>query len=128
MDSLINIRLYRPEDREALLAAAHADGHEVYFPTHVIEKNNEIVGYLSLNAVPLVLSWQDSKKMGPSDSLKEIGFIEGSLQHCAFICIPCDPESPYMRFLPKTGYAKYTVPVELFIKSNVQLADKTKGD
>ena len=111
----INIRPFRPEDGEALVKNAEADGHGVYFPSQVIEKNGEIVGYLSL-AVPIVLSWQDSKKMNAVDSIKEIGFIEGALAQSPFICIPCDPESPYMKFLPKQGYVEYTKPVKLFIK------------
>ena len=115
MDALINIRPFRPEDGEQLVKNAAADGHAVYFPTFVIEKNHEIVGYLS-TAVPVVLSWQDSKKMTAIDSLQEIKFIEGALANQPFICIPCDPESPYMRFLPKAGYVEYTKPVKLFIK------------
>lgn len=116
MDSLINIRPYRPEDMEQLQKNATADNHSgVYFPSFILEKNKEIVGYLSM-AVPMVLSWQDSKKMGPIDSLQEIKFIEGALANSPFICIPCDLESPYMRFLPKAGYIQYTKPVVLFIK------------
>ena len=116
MDALLKIRPYRPEDQEQLVKNAAADGHSVYFPSFVLEKNDEIVGYLSM-AVPVVLSWQDSQKMGPLDSVKEIGFIEGALASQPFICIPCDPESPYMRFLPKAGYVEYSKPVKLFIKA-----------
>lgn len=115
MDSLINIRPFRPEDEVPLRQNAAADGHGVYFPSFVIEKDGVIVGYLSM-AVPVVLSWQDSKLMKPIDSLQEIKFIEGALATQPFICIPCDPESPYMRFLPKAGYVEYTKPVKLFIK------------
>jgi hypothetical protein len=127
MESLVAIRLFQPKDREQLEKNAKADGHSVYFPTHVLEKDGEIVGYLSLNAVPLVLSWQDTKKMGPIDSVEEIGYIKGSLQNFPFICIPCDPDSPYMKFLPKAGFVEYSKPVKLFIKSNVQIMDKTEA-
>ena len=113
----VNIRPFRPDDAEALLAAAHADKHEVYFPSLVLEKAGKIVGYFSV-AVPVVLSWQDSKQMQAVDSLKELGFIEGALAQSPFICIPCDPESPFATtgFLEKNGYVKYTKPVELYLK------------
>lgn len=115
----IEIRKYNPEkDFNELTTVASSDNHGVYFPTHVIVKDKEIVGYLSLGVLPLVLSWQHTKKMGPLDSVKELGFIEGSLQNAPFICVPCDPESPYMKFLPKMGYTEYTKPVILFIKEN----------
>jgi hypothetical protein len=103
------------EDAKALTDAATADGHRVYYPSFVFEKNKEIVGYCSI-AVPMVLSWQDSKKMTAMDSIKELGFIEGALAQTPFIAIPCDPESPYMKFLPKQGYENYFKPVNLFIK------------
>ena len=116
MDSALLIRPFRPEDREQLVANAAADGHGVYFPTFVLEKQKEIVGYFSIS-VPVILTWQDSKKMKPMDSVQEISFIEGLLVQSPFICFPCDPESPYMRFLPKFGYLAYTKPVTLFIKT-----------
>ena len=126
MNNLVNIRFYEQKDWEELSRNAAEDGHAVYFPTHVLEKDGRIVGYLSLNAVPLVLSWQDSKRMGPVDSVEEIGFIKGALSNFRYICIPCDPKSPYMTFLPKAGFQEYTVPVKLFIKSNVP--EDKKGD
>lgn len=116
MDELINIRSYKPSDWDSLVKNATADNHSgVYAPTFVIEKKKEIVGYLSM-AVPTVLSWQDSKKMSAVDSLQEIKFIEGVLANQPFICIPCDAESPYNRFLPKAGYIRYTKPVNLYVK------------
>ena len=111
----IKIRPFQPSDQDALVTAAAKDNHAVYFPSFVLEKNGEIVGYFSM-AVPVVLSWQDSTKMSALDSVKEIGFIEGALAQYPFICIPCDPNSPYMAFLPKQGYVEYSKPVKLFIK------------
>jgi hypothetical protein len=116
MNALISVRPFRLEDKVELELNAKKDGHAVFFPTHVLVKDEQIVGYWSLNALPLVLSWQDSKKVLPIDSVKAIGFIEGALCQYKHICIPCDPESPYIRFLPKNGYQKYTKPVELFVK------------
>lgn len=116
MDKLVSIRHFKPQDMEQLVKNATEDNHSgVYCPSFVYEKEGEIVGYLSM-AVPVVLSWQDSKKMKPIDSVQGIKFIEGVLTNQPFICIPCDIESPYMKFLPKAGYVEYTKPVKLFIK------------
>lgn len=113
----IHIRKFNSEtDKNALSVAAGNDGHGVWFPTHVILKGTDIVGYLSIGAVPVVLSWQDSKKMGPLDSVQELGYIEGTVQNAPVVCIPCDPESPYMKFLPKMGYRQYSKPVVLWFK------------
>lgn len=115
MDALINIRPFRDEDREQLVANAAVDQHAVYWPQFVYEKDGKIVGYCSM-VVPMVLSWQDSQKMGPIDSVQVIKFIEGAMAMQPMVCIPCDPESPYMKFLPKAGYSSYFKPVNLFIK------------
>ena len=116
MNNLMTIRPFRPEDMPALVANAAKDNHAgVYAPTFVYEKEGEIVGYISM-AVPAVLTWQDSKKMGPLDSVQLMGFIEGALAGRPFIAIPCDPESPYNRFLSKAGYTEYTKLVKLYLK------------
>jgi hypothetical protein len=111
----VNIRPFREVDRAALLASAAEDKHSVYFPSFVYEKNNEIIGYYSV-AVPAVLTWQHSKKMTALDSIKVLGHVEGTLCNSPLVCFPCDPDSPYMRFLPKQGYESYFKPVNLFIK------------
>lgn len=111
----VNIRDFRPEDAKALVEAAAADKHSVYFPSTVYEKDGRIVGYYSI-AVPMVLTWQDTKLVGPVDSVKILGHIEGSLRNMPFVAIPCDPESPYNGWLPKQGYDNYFKPVNLFIK------------
>ena len=118
MSNLITIRPYTEADGEQLLANAKEDGHGVYFPTHVLIKENRIVGYLSINALPLILSWQDSKRMVATDSLRELGFIEGALAGWKTFVIPCDPDSPYYKsgFLEKAGYNLYGKPVHLFLK------------
>ena len=116
MSETIQIRRYKTGVWEELKRNAQADGHQAYYPTHVLIKNKEIVGYFSLGRIPMLLSWQDSKKMGAMDSVKEIGFIEGTAQQAEAIVIPCDPDSPYMKFLPKMGYIQYTKPAILWIK------------
>lgn len=111
----LHIRDFRTEDGELLVAAAKADGHAVYYPSTVYVKDGQIVGYYSV-AVPMVLSWQDSKLVTAVDSMKILGHIEGSLRGMPFVAIPCDPDSPYMKFLPKQGYENYFKPVNLFVK------------
>ena len=122
MESLVKVRLYNQEkDWKILVENATADNHAgVYCPTHVtyIEKDGKetIVGYLSIGVVPMILTWQHTKLVGPIDSMRLLGFVEGCLQNFKFICFPCDTESPYNRLLPKAGYFEYTKPVKLYVK------------
>lgn len=117
MSDIITIRQCRQEDLTELLANAKEDNHAgVYLPTHVSIKDNEIVGYMSLGQFSPVLTWQHTKKVKPLDSIRLLSFMEGALSGGRAICIPCDPDSPYNRLLPKAGYVEYTKPVKLYIK------------
>lgn len=118
MDKLIDIRPITEKDLPELVESAKADNHAgVYAPTHVSIKGGKIVGYLSIGVVPVILTWQHTKEVGPTDSLRILGFLEGVTSQYKHICIPCDPESPYNRLLPKAGYVQYTKPVILYIKA-----------
>lgn len=111
------VRPFVSQDWEQLVKNAADDQHSgVYCPTHTCVKNNEIVGYLSIGAVPVVLTWQHREKVQPLDSLRALSFIEGALSPFKTFCVPCDPESPYNRLLPKAGYIEYTKLVKLYIK------------
>lgn len=118
MEEVVRIRSYNHEtDFEELKRNAEADNHAgVYCPTHVSIKGNEIVGYMSIGVIPIVLTWQHTEKVGPLDSLRLLGHVEGTLQQYKTFIFPCDPKSPYNRLLPKAGYLEYTIPVKLYIK------------
>ena len=119
MNEIVKIRPFADNDWTTLVQNAKADEHSgVYFPTDVFVKNNEIVGYNSIGAVPMVLSWQHRTKMGPVDSAVVLGNILGTTRQFKHICIPCDPESPYHKsgFLKKAGFIEYSHQVILYIK------------
>ena len=121
MSDLITIRPYVEADHDELLKNAKEDGHAVYFPTDVLVKEGRIVGYLSINQLPIVMSWQDSQRCKATDSVRELGFIEGQLRAWKTFLIPCDPDSPYFKsgFLQRAGYTLYGKPVHLFLKGGL---------
>lgn len=113
----ITIRQFRPSDMEELVKKAAEDNHAgVYYPTHVSVKDGKIVGYLSIGAVPMVLCWQSTKEVKAMDSVRLVAFMEGVLTQFQSFAVPCDPESPYNKLLPKLGYIEYTKPVKLYLK------------
>jgi len=117
MDNIVQIRPYDPKDWEELKNNAAEDNHGgIYYPSVVSIKDGKIVGYLSIAQVPMVLCWQHSQKVGPLDSVRLLGYVEGALSQYKHFCFPCDPESPYNRLLPKAGYSEYTRLVKLYIK------------
>lgn len=102
----VTMRPLTQADKEALVVAAAKDDHGVLYPTHVILKNNEIVGYFSLCITPLVNVWFDSKKLNARDSLNAISVIENIARLSGFkeLVVPCQEQSPFFKLMNKMGY------------------------
>lgn len=87
-----------------LIAAAQADQHMVLNPTHVMLKGGKIVGYLSLNGLPMVHCWFDSQNKHALDSLKMMehgvtAFRERGVRDFTVACADNSPFSPHMERL-----------------------------
>jgi hypothetical protein len=49
-------------------------------PTHVVEKNDEIVGCASIALVPVLMMWHHTKKIGPKESMQLKNTYESILE------------------------------------------------
>lgn len=107
----------RPELMAELLAKAQEDKHDLVAPTHVVMKGNEVTGYMSINNVPMVLSWLSTKAMTGRDSLSIINLAELIVAHMGWrsVCLPVDNDSPFHPLMEKMGYKKLA-DVTLFAK------------
>lgn len=118
IEKLVRIRLIRSQtERERLEKAADEDGHVVIAPTHVVEKEGVIVGYLSMGVVPTVLTWLSTTKVNARDSVGVLNVIENlvAAQGHPLVCIPCWEQSPFHPFMQKFGYSKIFT-TDIFIK------------
>jgi len=117
MEKFVRVRRIREEDMPELVKLAAADNHVVLKPTHVVAKDGEIVGYYSIGAVPVVLTWLDTKKMTAAGSVNSLCFVEDMLQSVGAdcVCIPCWESSPFFPYMEKFGYQK-TITTTLFVK------------
>jgi hypothetical protein len=75
-DKLITIRKLLPEDIEGLRHAATEDNHILLFPTHVVIKDGQYIGYFSIASIPLTEFWMHSTKSSPRDSSIAIKWAE----------------------------------------------------
>lgn len=102
------LRPIRPEDLEPLVAAAAADAHEVWFPTHVVtDPEGTIVGYASVNLRPaIVFVWMDSRRNSARDSVTALRSMEDYLRMSGVTdyLMPCAPSSPYLAHMGKLGF------------------------
>jgi len=102
------VRLAKQDDLRVLEAAAKVDGHGVIAPTHIVEKDQTIVGYYSLGCVPTIFSWMDKDRVTQRDSLTTLSLAENELAlrvgQGSLICIQCQKDSPFHDVLTGLGY------------------------
>ena len=96
-----------PSELQALVAAAAEDKHTVLFPTHVIRRGEEIVGYLSICATPIVNVWAHSKKVNALQSVRLMHKLDDELKKngVGTYIMPCSKDSPYYPHMQKLGYS-----------------------
>ena len=109
---LVNLRLFPQEQLPHVLAdlsaLAAADNHAVLNPTHVMLKDGQIIGYLSLDGLPTVHCWFDSKNKHAADSIKMIdhgqtAFGERGIRD---FTVACAEESPFTPHMARLGFER----------------------
>ena len=104
----VRIRHATVEDLPGLEKLAAQDNHGALFPTHIVEKRNQMVGYLHIGhgAFPLVLVWMDTQLTNSRDSIAVLNFFENAARDrgAVAIALPCKVDSPYYGYLSRLGY------------------------
>jgi hypothetical protein len=112
------IRPITSEDLAALQLEAAKDDHQVWFPTHTLWKDGELVGYISDQVMPVVNLWLHSKKLKAKDSLQLLKQYD---EYCKAkgqngYVMPCSQNSPFFPKMPKLGF-RYFGSTSLFYKN-----------
>ena len=94
------------EEYRAAVAAAAADQHELYAPTHTFQRDGEIVGAVSLASCVLAMPWFHTAKMGRRESFSVINAMQNTLrmQKVGHVCIPVGPQSPFNKVMQPLGF------------------------
>lgn len=110
------IRLCKPEDVPILEKLAKADDHAILLPTHVVERDHQMIGYLSMANIPMVIVWMDSVRANIRDSIAAMNFWENSVSDRGgpAVIVPCNDKSPFRPYIEQVGYKD--MKVGLFIK------------
>lgn len=108
LQQLLHVRRIRSEDLEVLSQRAREDGYMAIHPTHVGVRDDKIVGYLSVGAVPMVLMWASTKDIKPRDVVSVFPFVEDVLCHlgATSVCFPCEKTSPFFSLVEKFGFVR----------------------
>lgn len=111
-----------PEDLAQLQPLAQADGHALLFPTHILKRGAEILGYLSIFGTPMVHIWVDSKRGTARDSaqgLQMLDAIAKDRRQPAYM-IPVPKGSPYLQVMEHFGFTQLSGEYIWFVRNNPQ--------
>lgn len=114
----IQISPFYEHDRRQLELAAADDHHTAVAPSHVVRKDQQIVGHLAINTIPAVSLWLHSQKVRAREAYQVGQFVENFLAGCgarAFM-IPCPLNSPLRKYMQEVGYVS-AGEHELFLKN-----------
>ena len=99
-------------DLENLQLAAAADNHPLLYPSHIAEKDGQIIGYGGIVPnVAMVNVWIDSRKAQARDSVyclnvvENLAFATGAKR----IVMPCSEQSPFFPYMERFGYRRLGV-------------------
>lgn len=105
------------QEVEELVKVAANDSHDVVFPSHLVRKDGEIVGYAGIFSTPILMWWLDSEKGKARDSIEMMREIEklalsSGVKRYTTIC---SEDSPYFRHMGKLGFRELGKTV-MFVK------------
>lgn len=107
MSHIPKVRKIRSKDElDAVLAAAKKDSDGIVLPSHLVEKDGEIVGAASLAVVPVLMVWNSRGKIGPKESLILKQTYEALMEERGIqkYIVLCNKNSPYNPVMKSLGY------------------------
>ena len=90
----------------SIAAAARKQLHGAHAPTHVYERDGELVGYASLGAIPLLTGWLDHEKVSSAEGRECVARIEAIAADFGMriICMPTTNDCRFKDDMGPMGY------------------------
>jgi hypothetical protein len=91
-------KIIDPKMKDAVAKTAKDDNDNMQMPSHVVLKNNEIVGGWQIAQMPLVLAWHHTKKVSAKDSMIVNSSVESMMSNMGLnqYFMACNNHSPFM--------------------------------
>lgn len=105
----VQTRPLRSMDQLAeLVSVAAEDAHTVIAPSHLVTRGQEIVGYASVGAIPMLHVWLKRGAVRPRESLMLLNLGEGLLAGKGHgnVIVPCWDGSPFAPYMERLGFSK----------------------
>jgi len=115
---MIKVRVIREQgDYDLVRKCAEEDGHAVLTPTHMILKDDEVIGAFGMD-VRCVSWWMDEEKSGKRDNLAAYQVLEALMSErgASAYLVPCEESSPYHKMMETMGFSKFKGNWSIFAK------------
>ena len=101
----MKIKAATPADLARIEAAARADHHAAFAPTHLMENDaGEVRGYFSTDGCAIVMFWSHVGNV-PLASIRLVNESKSEARKLGKpVFYPCDPKSPFAPLLPRLGF------------------------
>jgi hypothetical protein len=107
MNSFPTVKLIQTLEQESnVLQAARANNDSIIHPTHVVERNGEIIGASSFGRIPILLLWNHTEKVSARDSMHLKRVYDSIMETKGFprYFIACNENSPYNSHMKRFGF------------------------
>ena len=94
---------------EHLVPAAEKNNAGIWAATHLIVKDEECVGYVSIGALPFVATWMHRTKLRNRECLGVLNFVENHVAATLGsdnLILPVHTGSAMLPFVERLGYVK----------------------
>ena len=100
-----------------LREAARFEKHGVLAPSHVVERDGRLVGYASLNRLPLLTGWLSDEEVSQAEGREIIAQLEAEARAAGLteLFFPCTPDCRFLPDMAAMGYHR-AGPVTLYLK------------
>lgn len=90
----------------AVVRAVRAAGERLIRPTHYLERDGAIVGYFSLNRIPLLTGWMSNQHVTQPEAVAMMTLMEdvASVAGLSCLCAPCTPDCRMLPDMQELGY------------------------
>lgn len=101
-----SIQKIQAVDIGPLVSLAASDNHCVLYPTHVIRKDGQVAGYVSVCATPIVNVWLHTQKVEALDSVRLLGKLDDYMRMIGqdSYIMPCAKTSPFYPNMERLGF------------------------
>lgn len=100
----VTLRPIQPEEVARAEQATAAGGHSCLNPTHLMERDGQVVGYASVGAITFLTGWI-AKEIPQPEAAQLLGAVEAQCPP-GLVVMPCTADCRFVHDMKKLGWQR----------------------